>query len=63
MARCTRNDLTTREVAKNGQRDAEVEDRARSSAGDEAHERLLAALPVRERRLQLAGVRHREHRR
>jgi pimeloyl-ACP methyl ester carboxylesterase len=33
-----------------------VEERGRRSAGDDARERLLAGIPVTERRLQLAGV-------
>jgi pimeloyl-ACP methyl ester carboxylesterase len=34
----------------------EVEERGRRTAGEDARERLLAGLPVTERRLQLAGV-------
>jgi len=33
-----------------------VQKRGRRFAGDDAHERLLAEIPVAERRLQLAGV-------
>lgn len=42
------------EAAMSWQRD--VEERDRRSAGDDARERLLATIPVRERRLQLAGA-------
>ena len=34
----------------------EVEERSRPSAGDDARERLLAGMPVTERRLELAGI-------
>jgi hypothetical protein len=36
--------------------DRDMEERARRSAGEAARERLLAGMPVTERRLRLAGV-------
>jgi pimeloyl-ACP methyl ester carboxylesterase len=47
--------MATQPQATTRQRDAE-ERRGRPAADDDARERLLAGIPVRERRLELAGV-------
>lgn len=46
--------MTTPHVTMDRQRD--VDERSRRSAGDDVRQRVLAGIPVMERRLQLAGV-------
>ena len=47
---------TSDQEAATNNRELEVEQRSRSSAGEDARERLLAGMPVTDQRLQLAGV-------